>query len=208
MQYCNEINKLTDPSNYVFESNLLYYKNHKFVWDNVFSTINTNNLLKYYIYLSNKMEKYDQNRLSNVYEQITFQEYVDSMVNFNEIGYREHQKFVRSMQDVKFKNNMFNKYQKNSDLKTVKNHIVYIITLHLSKRSNFIGIYSEQEESDMDIMIDAIPYFNYISENGWSIDQIESGELHTDENQSISKININLLETKVLQQINRAFCIN
>jgi len=208
IHYCNEINKLTDPVNDVLGSNLLYYKNDKTIWDTVFSTTNTKDLLKYYIQLSDNMEKYDQNRLSNVYQQTSFQEYIDSMVNFQEIGYREYQKFIRSMQDIKFKNNMFNKYQKNSDMKIVKNHIVYIIQLHLSKKLNFIGIFSQQEENDMDIMIDAIPYFNYISENGWSIDQIELGEIHTDENQSINKINVNILETKVLQQINRAFCIN
>ena len=116
IHYCKEISNLTDPSIDEFNTNLLHYKNEKYLWDNIFYSTNINNLLTYYLNLTNNIDKLDQNRLSNIYQQNSFQEYIDSMVNFQQIGYREYQKFTRSMQDINFKNNIF----KNMDDKKIE----------------------------------------------------------------------------------------
>jgi hypothetical protein len=140
IEYNKEVYK--NSYNNTHTENVVTFKYDKDIWDTVFCKVD--DLLMYYLSFISGSESicYSQNKLSSVYNQFTFQEYVDSMVNFQEIGYREYQKFIRSMQNSNFKKNIFNKYQVNSNIKTLKNHIIYIIHLYLSKRHNYFSIFS------------------------------------------------------------------
>jgi len=200
MEYSKQV---FDNGNENYRANLLEFINDKFTWDTVFYKVH--DLLNYYLQINtNNVLSYPQNRSSTIYEQFTFQQYIDEKVNFQTIGYREYQKFTKSMQDPFFKTNMFDKYQQDNNIKTLKNHLVYVINLYLTKQIYSSTMFSPEEEDDIDIMINAIPYFEYISQNGWTLDQINSGEIHVDLDQPVSHVAFNNLEAKVLQKINKS----
>jgi len=208
MEYCKNVYTVADIESQNYKYNLLDYKNEKYIWDNVFN--NVTDLLTYYLHLSvdhldilniqNKVT-YSQNRLSTIYEQLTFQSFIDDQINFRTVGYREYQSFIKSMKEPSFKNKMVDKYRTYMEIRTLKNHIVYIIGLHLARQVDCSTIFTDEESADMDTMINAIPYFEHLSKNYWTIQDIESGLIHQTMDVSIKKINFNSLESRVLKQI-------
>jgi len=208
-EYCKYVYSIADIESQNFKYNLLDYKNEKYIWDNVFNIVS--DLLTYYLHLSvdyhnvlNLDEKasYCQNRLASNYEQVTFQTYIDNQVNFQNVGYREYQNFIKSMQNPSFKKKMIDKYKADSEVKTLKNHIIYVVHLHLSQQIDSITIFTDEEKGDMNTIINTVPYFEHLSKNYWSIDDIESGLIHEPKaDQSIKMMNFNSLEARVLKQI-------
>ena len=208
VEYCKEVYSRGDIESQNFKSDLLDYKNELYIWDTVFNRVN--DLLTYYLHLSvdhmdvlnlqNKVT-YIQNRLSGNYEQVTFQTFIDEQINFQKIGYREYQNFVKSMQDPEFKKKMVLKYNTHSHIRTLKNHIIYVIHLHLSKQTDYATIFTDEQTSDMDTMVNMIPYFEHMAKNQWSIQDIESGNIHMDSDTSLKQINFYSLEARVLQRI-------
>jgi hypothetical protein len=58
---------------------------------------------------------------------------------------------------------MYSKYKKHFSELTLKNHLIYLINLYLKKQSNTSELFTPEEEADMDITVNAIPYFDYVS---------------------------------------------
>jgi len=211
MEYCKNVYTVADIESQNYKYNLLDYKNEKYIWDNVFN--NVNDLLIYYLHLSvdhldilelqNKVT-YTQNRLTSNYEQLTFQAFIDNQVNFQTIGYREYQNFIKSMQEPSFKKKMVDKYRLDTELRTLKNHIIYVIHLHLAKHLDCSNMFTDEESADMDIMINAIPYFEHLAKNYWTIQDIESGLIHQTMDVSIKKVNFNSLESRVIKQLSQS----
>lgn len=207
-EYCKEVYSKGDIESQNFIGDLLDYKNEVYIWDTAFNRVH--DLFNYYLHLSvNHMDAlnlqnkitYSQNRLSGIYEQVTFQTFIDDQINFQKIGYREYQNFVKSMKDPEFKKKMVNKYNTHIHIRTLKNHIIYVIHLHLAKQTDYATIFTDEEISDMDTMVNMIPYFEHMAKNRWSIQDIESGNIHMDTDSSIKQINFNSLEARVLQRI-------
>jgi hypothetical protein len=206
--YCKQVYAAADIESQNYKYKLLDYKNEKYIWDNVFSSVN--DLLVYYMHLSvdhldilnlqNKVT-YTQNRLSSNYEHVTFQTFIDNQINFQTVGYREYQSFIKSMKDPAFKNKMVERYRTYMETRTLKNHIIYVIGLHLSKQIDCSTMFTDEESADMDTMINAIPYFEHLSKNYWTIEDIESGLIHKSSETSTKNINFNSLESRVLKQI-------
>lgn len=206
--YCKYVYSVADIESQNYKLNLLENKNEKYIWDNIFN--NVNDLLIYYMHLSvdhldilNIQHKvtYTQNRLSTIYEQFTFQSFIDDQINFQKVGYREYQSFIKSMKDPSFKNKMVDKYRTYMEFRTLKNHIVYVIGLHLARQIDCSTMFTDEESVDMDTMINAIPYFEHLSKNDWTVEDIETGLIHKTTDVSIKKINFNSLESRVLKQI-------
>ena len=211
MEYCKNVYTVADIESQNYKYNLLDYKNEKYIWDNVFNHVN--DLLIYYLHLSvdhldilELQEKvtYTQNRLTSNYEQITFQAFIDNQVNFQTVGYREYQNFIKSMQDPRFKKKMVDKYRMDTELRTLKNHIIYVIHLHLAKHLDCSNMFTDEESLDMDILINAIPYFEHLAKNYWTIQDIESGHIHQNADVSIKKVNFNALESRVIKQLSQS----
>ena len=208
MEYCKNVYTVADIESQNYKYNFLDYKNEKYIWDNVFN--NVNDLLIYYLYLSvdhldilnikNKVT-YGQNRLSTIYEQVTFQSFIDDQINFQKVGYREYQNFIKSMKEPSFKNKMVDKYRMDTEIRTLKNHIIYVIHLHLAKHLDCSTMFTDEESADMDTMINVIPYFEHLSKNLWTVEDIETGLIHKNSDASVKRINFNSLELKVLKQI-------
>jgi len=206
--YCKQVYASADIESQNYKFNLLDCKNEKYIWDNIFN--NVRDLLNYYMHLSvdhldilNNQHKvtYTQNRLSTIYEQLTFQSFIDERINFQRVGYREYQSFIKSMKDPSFKNKMADKYRTYMEITTLKNHIVYVIGLHLARQVDCSTMFTDEESADMDTMINAIPYFEHLSKNYWTVEDIETGLIHQTTDTPIKKINFNSLESRVLKQI-------
>jgi hypothetical protein len=167
-EFCKQVCNLPIKNGiYVYE--LLNYKDDKTIWDNVMKKVNS--LFQYYLHLSTDYLSilprqqhivYSHEQLANTYETITFQEYVDEKVNMQQIGYREYQTFIRSMNDYNFKKKLIEKYRIEMESRTLKNHIVYVIQLLLSKQINNSEYFTSNEVSVMDISMNPIHYYQYL----------------------------------------------
>jgi hypothetical protein len=90
---------------------------------------------------------------------------VDELVNIQKVGYREYQNFIKSMNDYKFKSNLIDKYRVELEIRNLKNYIIYVIQLQLSKEVNYSEYFTTEELQDMDISINPIPYFQRLYGN-------------------------------------------
>jgi hypothetical protein len=218
IEYCKNVYSSVNIESQNYRFYLLEYKNKKQIWDTVFNSVT--DLLTYYLHLSvnhvgilNIQDRvnYTQNRLSNNYEQISFQMFVDNQISFQNIGYTEYQNFVKSMKNPLFKKKMVDKYKTFTEITTLKNHIIYIVHLHLTNKNivhlhltnetNSSNMFTDEELADMDTMINAIPYFEHLSKNYWTIYDVESGIIHKNTDFSAKYTNFNLLESRVLKDI-------
>jgi hypothetical protein len=54
-------------------------------------------------------------------------------------------------------------------------------------------------------MMNAIPYFEYLTENQWTIEDLANGTIHDDKEYSAELGTFYNIETRALQQINELF---
>jgi hypothetical protein len=207
---------MVDPDQVDYKEAIITSKNNKPIWDEVF-TGKINNILLYYLHLSADPTNilsdpsilsritYSQNRLSQTYNPYTsFQEFIDSQVSFQKIGASEYQKFTVSMQtDDSFKQKMIDKYNMDTELKTLKNHLIYVVQLYV--RRDMTDSFTTTEMEDIDLMMNAIPYFEYLTENRWTIEEIANGTIHDDKEYSAELGAFYKIEARALLQINKLF---
>lgn len=75
-----------------------------------------------------KSEKYEKNEeITNFYESETFQDFVDRHIDFKKIGAYNYQAFCKSMNEDKFRSEIYEKYEKNEKIKKIKNHFIYFV---------------------------------------------------------------------------------
>jgi hypothetical protein len=185
------------------------------IWDKVFGKLDP--LLQYYVHLltnykgvldmSQRMPPYCSRRSANAYESVTFQDYIDESINVRTIGAADYQQFIKNMALPEFNEKMTQKYTENSIHKVVKNHFIYVVNLHVLKsvrRLRLVNM-SYQEEEDMDMRMDAIPYFNLLNERGYSIEDIEDGNISDPVNTTVDELTFHLLELRAMKMINNSF---
>lgn len=205
VEYCRQINIYFNTGigdeTPEYRYALINYKNEKRFWDAVFGKVH--DLFMYYLHLSTDFQNvlinqpkitYEQSQLTSTYPQLSFQDYIDDSVNFLKVGYREYVNFTKSMQDTKFKVKMVDRYKIDAENRILKNHLIYIIHLQLAKNLGNSNYFTEEERDTMNIMINAIPYFEHINKitNRTSFINI-----------SISTLNVfNELEERVFDKIN------
>jgi len=78
------------------------------------------------------------------------------------------------MEDIHFRTNLFEKYKRDSEERALKNYAIYVIQLYISKYIRNSTLFSNNEQEDMDTMMNAIPYFEYLAENNISMDDIQN----------------------------------
>jgi len=176
LDYCKEVYTIV-KFNCIYAYELLFYKNDKTIWDKVFQK--NKDMFLYYLELTTdhlsilpKQPRiaYSPTQTSNTYEQITFQEFVDERVNLQKVGYREYQTFIRSMTDSNFKKNLIDKYRNDTEITSLKNYLIYVIQMIISKYINKSEFFTVDEAKDMDISMNPIPYFEYLCRNSNTID--------------------------------------
>jgi len=113
------------------KSILLWRKNPTITsWDAIFNKIHRPVLLLYNTIYNNKhislasQQQLDDymNSASQIYEKETFQSYVESKLQG--ATHHDHSQYKQNMQDPVFKNTLYAKYQKNEQLKSIKNRII------------------------------------------------------------------------------------
>ena len=217
MEYCNQVYEklcLLDNIQHDYKTMLESNVANKDIWEKVFNK--NHDLVQYYLHLTTNFQNilneantkktiYNQRQLSDVYKQKTFQEYIDKVLD-SETEYKsEYQKFTNSMKSKNFKDRMVEIYQTESEKNTLKNHLVYIVKLHISIQLGKSQYFTEQEQSDIDIMINAVPYFEYLSYNNWTIEDINLGTIYHGLDTTPKIYLFRTVEIRVLQQINKMF---
>jgi len=112
------------------KSILLWRKNPTITsWDAIFNKLHHPLILLYNTIYNNKQlplvsqQQLDDymNTASKIYEKETFQSYADSKMQ----GYSTpNNQYQQNIQNPTFKNNLYAKYQKNEQLKSIKNRII------------------------------------------------------------------------------------
>ena len=207
-EYCKKVYSTDQLSKDEYLDILLSSKPDTDLWDSIF--IKVSDLFHYYLHLSTNYQSilpdhdaiiYSQQQTSNTYHQITFQEYIDQSVSYEKVGYREYQKFIRSMEDIHFRTNLFEKYKRDSEERALKNYLIYAIHLYISKYNRESTVFSNNEQDDMDTMMNAIPYFEYLAENNISMDDIQNDTTNIN-NDDMKKNAFLHLQWRVFKMIN------
>jgi len=214
MEYCNQIYEksclLTAHEIDNEYKKLLESLNHnEEIWEKVFNK--NYDSINYYLHLTTNFQNilnetpiihYNQTQLANVYKQTTFQEFIDKIEDEKNQYNHNDNKFLVSMKNKKFKDKIIELYQIASYKNTLKNHLIYIIKLHISKQLGKTQFFTDEERDDIDIMINAVPYFEHISKNSWTIEEINLGTIYHGIDTTPKIYLFRTVELRVLQQIN------
>jgi len=146
------------------------YKTDETLWKKIMNEIHIP--IKYLTHLYKTTEYGIPIHGINVFQQTTFQEYIDSIINLQSLGSYDYQKFIQSMQDEGFKNNMIKKYNHAMYMNIVKNYIIYVVQLYLSRNNEISTIFTDEECAEMDLSINIIPYIEYLSSKQMTIGDI------------------------------------
>jgi len=216
MEYCNQIYEKSclltahDIDN-DYKKLLESFNNDKEIWEKVFNK--NHDIIHYYLHLTTNFQnilneiniiQYNQTQLANMYVQKTFQEFIDIIENEKNKYNDTSNKFMVSMKNKKFKDKMVDLYQTESQKHTLKNHLIYIIKLHISKQLGKTRFLTDEEKEDIDIMINAVPYFEHLSENGWTIEEINLGTIYHGIDTTPKLYLFRTIELRILQQINKS----
>jgi hypothetical protein len=218
MEYCNQIYEkssllTTHEIEHDYKTLLESNNTNKDIWEKVFNK--NHDLIRYYFHLTTNFQNilsetpliyYNQTQLANVYVQTTFQEYIDNIIDIdNEYVTKDDQKqFMKSMKNQNFKDRMIEIYKKESQKNTLKNHLVYLVKLQISNQLGKSKFFTDEEKYDIDIMINAVPYFEHISKNGWTLEEINLGTIYHGIDTTPKTYLFRTVELRVLQQINKS----
>ena len=196
-----------------YNSDLLYYAKDVSVWNNVFENVSP--VLTYYLHLltnfkgltenEQRMPNYIASQLADVYSMDSFQEYLDKKININTIGAADYQQFIKNMQSPEFKDKMVQKYTTESIRKTVKNHLIYVVRMYVMKQLGTLVYTSYQEDQDVDVMLNAVPYFAFLRDMGYTVDDINDDKIPDRLNTTVDELAFHRLELQVMRTINNMF---
>jgi len=138
------------------------------LWNSVFRVLHVP--LQYYIGLVERTDPFGLlfplYKLYIVYPSTnSFQDYIDASIHIESVSSSDYLAFSESMQDPTFRNNLFDRYVKSETESAVKNHLIYLMRLYLLSQSAQQKYFSDEEHQDMEISLDARPYFEYLSMN-------------------------------------------
>lgn len=154
-----------------YKASILNKKDDKETWDKVFNKLH--DPFHYLLITLSDEEKSALRQKKLVYEQKTFQEFIDSQVDIKKIGVYDYQRFIKMMEDEGFKNNMVEKYDKEMIKYKLKNELIYLVQLHLCKQQRISKYFTEEEMEDTDIMLDMVPFYEYLGTKGLLMDDIK-----------------------------------
>jgi hypothetical protein len=180
------INQFYENPEYSDKSELLFSIDDVNVWNEIFNQVYP--LLNYYFMVVSESKRpilYEQKQLSIVFEEPTFQEYLDGLIQHNTKS-SDLKKFNDNMKIKDFNEKLYSKYEVHTKKITLKNNLIYLVKLYLSNQTTQTTQTTETkqkkyltptEENDLDLMINAIPYFEYVSHKNESDETIEPIEI-------------------------------
>ena len=162
-------------------------------WDNVFNKVHK--LLMYYHHISKKII-YAPYQTATEYKYLSFPEFVDNKIGINSVTDADYRFFIKSMSDSVFTYNLNQQYNNHNSLQMVKNHVIYMVDLHIrGEKVNDSIYFSLEERRILHDVLNAIPFLEYVSVNAYKLynDDVENG--------SPFDVAFNILEKDVLQMI-------
>lgn len=161
------------------------------LWHIVFKKIEP--IFNYYLELEYNEVKYSK----PVFNTKTFQEYIDELVNIRSIGPADYQRFIQNMKNEDFRSKMKRNYDIYSLKNNLKNHLIFIIELHFLESIGKMML-DDEMKTYLPIMVNAIPYFEYLTEKKWSIYDIENDSLYEQSSNAGERTELKAL--KMIQQ--------
>jgi len=105
-----------------------FYKKHDFISRNI-------DLLIEECEKFGNIENYENVEKEPFYKCESFQDFVDRHIDFNKIGAYNYQAFCKSMNDTKFRNEIYQRYETHTKMTKIKNHLIYFIEKWNEKNS-------------------------------------------------------------------------
>jgi hypothetical protein len=159
---CQLINRVYQEYTRILYTDPLY-QNDDEMWPGIFERPTIRPLFQYYFGLSSHSSSSLLTQTTNIFAvNFTFQEYIDQSINIETIGAYDYQRFMESMKDPVFYNNLTKKYQKEIDERATKNHVVYVVQLHI--RAKTTQFFTEEEVAAMGTVMDLVPIYEYQSQ--------------------------------------------
>uniref|UniRef100_A0A6C0H3T2 Uncharacterized protein n=1 Tax=viral metagenome TaxID=1070528 RepID=A0A6C0H3T2_9ZZZZ len=151
------VQECVDNNKYAFQDKI----HDRVIWNTVFQKLEP--VLYYYLYrlLLSHSVSISFTHMIQIYDEQTFQDFVDSRMNMQCCGAHEYQQFIQNMKDETFKKNMYSKFENEMALRRLKNHLVYIILVYLKKNKDTFMTDTEMEY--IDTVMDVTAYFEYVS---------------------------------------------
>jgi len=186
-----------------FRGGLLEHVMDVGVWDTVFSKPDIHDVFRYYVELYRVYQEKESpltSRVAMVYLPQTFQDYIDTLVTLDKVGAYDYQRFMQSMTEPGFYQNMVAKFEHAELERTLKNHVVYVAKLTILNQvlDSSQSYFTETEANDVVQFINIVPYFEFVAEASSSVASIVATSVATIEN-----INFQTLESKVMDCIQR-----
>ena len=132
------------------------------VWSEIMTELYTP--IQYLIHLYKTTETHFNTETENVFLMKTFQEYIDSAVTLQKVGPYDYQRFIASMKDPEFKNNMVTKYDEYIFENKVKNYLIYVTNLYLSIKFNEANVtcFTDREKNEIENCINIMPFLEFL----------------------------------------------
>ena len=97
-----------------------------------------------------------------VFPMMTFQDYIDETINIKTIGTHDYQRFTENMKDGGFRTNLYRNFEKSMAMRRLKNHLFFILELHVQRDRNKEAYRTPTESEYIDTVLDATVYFDYL----------------------------------------------
>jgi len=206
IKYCLDVTT-TDNNEETYRTQLMENKNDVKIWNKI---MNEMHIPIKYLTLLYKTTTYGiPIHNITVFKQQTFQEYIDSLISLKTVGSYDYQRFIKSMQENSFKNKMIDKYNETIYTNIIKNYIIYIIQLYLSRTTNSSTIFTDEEYEEMELSIDLIPYIEFLSSKNLGIDNFigettNANNANNANNTTMEEEYNDHLELEIIKYINNA----
>ena len=163
-KYCKKILHQSKDDNLHEDFQMTYMQNIKKymydpdVWSKIMAELYTP--IQYLIHLYKTTECDFNTDTENVFLMKTFQEYIDSVITLQKVGPYDYQRFIASMKDPEFKNNMVAKYDDYIFENKIKNYLIYVTNLYLSIKYNDANVtnFTDLEKLEIENCINIMPF--------------------------------------------------
>jgi len=170
--YCDVVYTKNDYPIEEYYDKLFEYRYDAEVWREVFNRVH--HIFDYFqIINSPNTLNIPSNKIVTVYENITFQEYLEDIYD-PYLSMQEKQQEYRDITTHPDKyTKMKAKYETETEKIVLKNHMIYLVNLCIYSKTNTMCIMTEEEKDDVDTHINIIPFFEYIGTKDISVEMIK-----------------------------------
>lgn len=199
-EYKRVVFEMTDVDEGQYTSSVKMLREEKVIWQIVFEKLEP--IFKFYSTIEYAEISEIIYKTAVFYKEgQTFQQYIDALYNIKKLGPYDFETFCKNMLHENFQNKMIIQYRINKRNNILKDHIISIVGLHINpvQEDYFQHRYEfEEYQQILPGMINAIPYFEYLAQKGWSIHEIENNVLFEQSDNTGERCELKAL--KMIQQ--------